>query len=176
MSEQIIKKSNQQGENDRKTNTENGKSLNKKKEIYIYIGTIGIVFIVLAIMISFITSKTNKPKSESEKVINYIESLGKDFYETYYYPQLSKLKENNMIEGSIEEYLHNFEKTGIPVSLNRIMELHVKTEESIDKELEKFDCNYDETKFVIYPQSPYDKNSYKITPYIVCNNLKAEEK
>lgn len=175
MNDQTIENSNQDWNNIEK-NRNRKIFTNKIKEMFIYIGIVIIVFIIFSVVIIFMKNGTNKPKSESEQVIKYMTNLGKDFYETYYYPQLSKLKENNMIEGSIEEYLYNFEKTGISVSLNKVIELQFKTEEAIDKELKKFDCDYDKTKFLIYPQSPYEKKSHKITPYIVCNNLKVEEK
>ena len=57
-----------------------------------------------------------------------------------------------------------------------MISIEAAIKEAIDKELSKYDCNYDETKFIIFPKDPYEKNSYKIEAHLSCKNLKVNEK
>ena len=109
-------------------------------------------------------------KTDSENISEYIEKLGKEFYEDYYYQQLKNLKENHMIE-DINTFLKNYETTGISVTLNQMIELHFKTEKEINRYLKKYQCDYETTGFIIYPKSPYEKKSYRLESHISCNNL-----
>jgi len=121
----------------------------------------------------FIHYSTESKKNASENVEEYIEKLGKEFYEDYYYLQLEDLIENQMIEDT-PTFLENFVTTGIPVTLNQILELHFKTEKELRKSLEKYQCDYETTGFIIYPEHPYEKKSYRIEPQIACKNLNLE--
>lgn len=139
----------------------------KKKIIYLSI----IILLILIIAIYFISKELiERNKTDRERVTSYVEDLAKDFYEDYYYPQLSDMKKNQLIE-DIPMFLSNFEHQGIPVSLNNLIETHYKTEEEINKVLKEYQCSFEETGFQIYPLSPYHKNSYKIDLHIVCDNL-----
>lgn len=148
----------------------NNKINDKQKKIIIYLFIIALI--IIAIGLYFLLKKEEeKNVTDTDKVINYVEKLGRNFYEDYYYQQLEMMyqtEESNDIKG----FLANFEQTGIPVTLNKVIELHFKTKESINQELSKYDCDFEETKFVIYPKDPYEKNSYKIEPHVVCKNIK----
>ena len=109
-------------------------------------------------------------KSASENVTEYIEKLGKAFYEDYYYLQLSGLKSNHMVEDT-STFLENFVTSGIPVTLNQVLELHFKTEKQVNKAIKKYQCDFETTGFIIYPEPPYEKKSYRIEPHISCQNL-----
>ena len=113
-------------------------------------------------------------KTDSENISQYIEKLGKEFYENYYYPQLKDLQANHMIEDRTT-FLKNFETTGIPVTLNRVIELRFKTEKEINRYLRNYQCDFKTTGFTVYPKSPYEKKSYQLEPHIVCQNLDLEK-
>lgn len=143
-----------------------------KKIIYLII----VVLIIVTIGLYFLLKKEEgKNETQSDRAINYVEKLGKDFYEDYYYEQIETIHQNDE-STDIKSFLTNFEENGISVTLNKVIELHFKTKETIDKELSKYDCNYDETKFIIFPKDPYEKNSYKIEAHLSCKNLKVNEK
>lgn len=149
------------------------RSIERKKKIILYI--LIILLTVIVICFYFLTSKyMENKKPDSENVIEYMEKLGKEFYESYYYPQLGELKKNDMIE-DIPIFLKNFTDTGISVSLKKVIDLHFRTEESINKTLEKYKCDFSKTQFIIYPQEPYEKKSYKIEPQIVCEKINLEK-
>lgn len=137
----------------------------KQKKIIIYL--IIITLIIITIGLCFLLKKPEKHEKTTDKATGYIEDLGKDFYKDYYYGQMETIHQKD-----IKTFLMNFEETGIPVTLNQVIELHFKTKEEIDKELSEYDCDYEETKFTIYPKDPYDNNSYKIEPHVVCKNIK----
>ncbi len=142
----------------------------KKKMIYLSI----IIVLIMVILIYFVSKAfLEARKTNQERVTEYIEKLAKDFYEDYYYPQLNDMKENELIE-DIPTFLSNFEQRGIPISLNQLIEVHYKTESEINKVLKNYQCSFEETGFQIYPQSPYQKDSYKLDLHIVCENLSKE--
>jgi len=157
-----------QSENSKKIKSFMG---NKKQNICI------IVFVLLLLVLSLpfiIHSYMENKKSDLESVTEYIEKLGKKFYEDYYYLQLSELKENNMIEDS-SNFLENFVINGIPVTLNQVIELHFKTEKELNKFLKKYQCDFETTGFTIYPEAPYEKKSYRLEPHVSCSNLNLEK-
>lgn len=141
----------------------------KQKKMVIYITIFVLTIIVIG---GYFLAKVylGDRKTDSEKVIEYMEELGRDFYENYYYSQLDSLKGNLMIEDTTS-FLKNFEQEGISVPLTRVIELHFRTEKAINKQIGKYKCDFSQTKFIIYPQSPYEKKSYKLEPHIMCNNL-----
>lgn len=144
----------------------------KKKNIYLVLLILVLLVLILPLIIhSYIQSK----KSASENVTEYIEKLGKKFYEDYYYQQLSGLKGNHMVEDT-STFLENFVTSGIPVTLNQVLELHFKTEKQINKAIKKYQCDFETTGFIIYPEPPYEKKSYRIEPHISCQNLGSEKK
>lgn len=149
------------------------KLTDRQKKLIIY--AIIVILIIGVILLFFVSEKSQeKEKSDTEKAIEYVRELGKDFYEDYYYEQLSDLKENEMIE-DIPTFLANFKETGISVSLNVVIQNHFRTKEAIKKEIGEYNCDFDDTKVMIYPSDPYEKTSYKIAPILNCKNLKEEE-
>ena len=152
-------------ENDKKF----GKFIGEKKKEIICITVL--ILILLGFSLPFlIHSYMEGKKTTLENVTEYIEKLGKEFYEDYYYLQLKDLKTNHMIEDT-PSFLENFVTNGIPVTLNQILELYFKTEKEINKYLKKYQCDFETTGFIIYPESPYEKNSYHLEPHIACKNL-----
>lgn len=138
----------------------------KQKKIIIYL--IIITLIIIAIGLYFLLSKEEeKNETPEDKVTSYVEKLGKDFYKEYYYEQMKTIHQDD-----VKTFLNNFGETGIPVTLNLVIDLHFKTKEEIDKKLSEYDCDYEKTKFTIYPKEPYDNNTYKIEPHMSCKNIK----
>ena len=143
----------------------------KRKIIYITF----LILIILLFSLPFIYHNyMESKKTDSENISQYIEKLGKEFYENYYYPQLKDLQANHMIEDRTT-FLKNFETTGIPVTLNRVIELRFKTEKEINRYLRNYQCDFKTTGFTVYPKCPYEKKSYQLEPHIVCQNLDLEK-
>ncbi len=168
-----MEKENLEAEKKEKPKKEKKELTDKQKKLIVY-AIIGIL--VIGVIVLYFASKKaqENEKTDTEKAIEYVRELGKDFYETYYYPQLAELKENEMIE-DIPTFLANFTDTGISVSLNVVTQNHFRTEEAINKEIGDYKCDFDDTKVIIYPVEPYEKTSYKIAPMLSCKNLKEEE-
>lgn len=142
----------------------------KQKKIIVY--AIIVLLILSVIGLYFLSDYYNEiRKTDSERMIEYMENLGKDFYEDYYFDQLGELKKQNMIQ-DVTSFLANLEKDGISVSLDLVIDQQFRNREEIKKEIGKYDCDYSATKVVIYPQEPYNKKAYEVKAHVTCNNLK----
>ena len=104
----------------------------KRLSIYGIIGILIIIVIIIAIF-SFNSETGNTPEEKTE---NYLEKTVKGFYEDYYYEQLIKLEENEMIAGDVATFLSNYTTEGIPVSINVLINNKYITD--IDEEVQSW--------------------------------------
>lgn len=143
-----------------------------KKKIMIYAG---IAFILILIIVIAIVARniSKNNRTEKERLTDYIQNKAENFYQDSYYPQVSKLTDD------IETFLSNFQNEGISMSINVLIDNGAMTEEDAKNNMKNKDddikCDYDNTKAVIYPKSPYKKNSYDIRVQLDCG-LKVNEK
>lgn len=117
------------------------------------------VVILLSMFIIF--KKTNK-EDELEILLEQFEKIGVDFYENFYYQQIGSTQEE------VEQFLEKYNTIGIKINLDNLS--RYKTEENsetIEKLIEK--CNKQNTKVIIYPEEPYEQNSYKTEVATECN-------
>ena len=144
----------------------------KQKKLVLYFG-IGIVVLIVIILSIVIGNSNKKELSEKERLTNYLEKKAKNFYQNDYYQQVSKLTDDMQV------FLSNFEKEGISMSINILIENGVITEEEAKENMKNKDnntkCDYDNTKAVIYPKEPYEKTSYDIRIQLDCD-LETTEK
>lgn len=148
------------------------KNINNKK-IILWAGLILITILLIAGLTVLTKDKATYTKNEQERLSNYIEKKSKNFYENIYYPQLSDIVDE------VDTFLQNFEEEGIPLSINVLIEQNVITEEEAQKEMKNKDnntqCDFNNTKAVIYPKNPYKKDSYKLEIRLDCNLENTEQ-
>lgn len=136
----------------------------KKLSIYGIIGILIVIVIIIAIF-SFDSENGNTPEEKTE---NYLEETVKGFYEDYYYEQIVKLEENEMIDGDVATFLSNFTTEGLPVSIRVMIDNKYIGESEIKEHIGKYGCNYDNTIVRIYPTSPYGKEDYTLKTTLDC--------
>lgn len=140
-------------------------SMNKKIKQLIEIVGIIVAIILVALIIYFLL--VTKPASEKE-LKGYLNDMGKDFYTTFYYKQIS----NGKSDEEIQNYLSKFKDIGIKVSLTGLSEYNAGGNDAI---IEKFknesneECNRTNTKVIIYPKEPYTKTDYVLETVLDCN-------
>ena len=141
----------------------------KRLSIYGIIGILIIIVIIIAIF-SFKSNPENtlKGNTPKEKTENYLEDTVKGFYEDYYYEQIVKLEENEMIDGDVATFLSNFTTEGLPVSIRAMIDNKYIGESEIKEHIGKYGCNYDNTIVRIYPTSPYGKEDYTLKTTLDC--------
>ena len=131
----------------------------KKCNKVIIIAICAVVVIAIGIVLKFINS-------DEKKITNSIKTMGESFYTEYYYPSLSKDRDKK----ELEKILSNFKDKGIKINLKN---LAIYNNGKYKKEIDSFKnkdkkCNQTGTKVIIYPNSPYGKNDYKIDVELDC--------
>lgn len=133
----------------------------KNKKIIIICSVI--VAIILAILIFSLLTKGD---SQEKKLTEKMETMGRQFYEEFYYEQVGKSEEEK------KSFVKKYETIGIKVSLSNLSRYNTQNSEEILKEFvnsnTKESCDKDNSKVIIYPQSPYEKNNYKIEVKLEC--------
>lgn len=137
----------------------------KNKKIIIICSVI--VAIILAILIFSLLAKGD---SQEKKLTEKMETMGRQFYEEFYYEQVGKSEEEK------KSFVKKYETIGIKVSLSNLSRYNTQNSEEILKEFvnskTKESCDKDNSKVIIYPQSPYEKNNYKIEVKLECGFTK----
>lgn len=135
------------------------KEMLKNKKNLLVIGGIAVAIIVVLVLV-FTVFGGNKEKEMSQETLeNKLEKLGARFYEENYYAGVKA-------EGKTE-MLANFVDSGIKVDITSIG-LLVKIDEDVKNQLDKDECNYDETKVIIYPKQPFGAKDYTIKLELSC--------
>lgn len=139
--------------------------MKKNKKLVIQILIILISLILVALIINLVL----QPKTYSKKYLtNELTEMGEKFYTTFYYDQISTGK--NYAE--VKTYLAKYKDIGIKVSLTDLSQYN-STEN--DEKIEKFknengeQCNWENTKVIIYPKDPYTKTDYTTEAILDCN-------
>lgn len=123
----------------------------KNKKILILL--IGIVILAIVIILSIFTfSKIDKENKREKEMKN----LGKSFYEEIYYKQL--------VDSDIElkDFLSKYKENGIKFDLKTLVNYNDENKEFFDN------CNLEDSKITIYPEEPFEKDSYKIKLTLQC--------
>lgn len=125
--------------------------------------SIGICCVIAVIGVFLIFG--GKAKTEEQKIANSLETLGRDWYDNYFYEAAATVQADGV--DTREDFLQRFTETGIKVNLNNL-ELHVDDETEMEI-FEKNNCDKEETKIIIYPQKPYGVGDYKIETVLKCS-------
>lgn len=131
-----------------------------KKKLLIIIGAAVLVVAGVVVALVLLLGGGNEKKLTSN-----LTTLGKQFYEEFYYPSQEKS------QSDVKEFVKKFEKTGIKVNLENIAKVS-KVDQELVKEMvnkkTKETCNKTESYVVIKPKKPYGKTDYEITVNLEC--------
>ena len=144
------------------------KNINKKVFVIL-----GVVLVVIVLIVSLVIAKPFEGKSQEEKLTNRLEELGIDFYENFYYNQISKDDKER------EEFLKKYTDIGIKINLDNLSRFKVEETKKIIKEFvndeTKKECDKVNSVVVIYPKEPYKKESYKVDVILDCGYKKSKK-
>lgn len=136
---------------------------NKRNVIILAVLIVAIVFICV-IFNKNSNSSSNVIKKQKEELSGYLEEMGKDFYENFYYDQVG----NGTAKS---EFLSRFTSIGIKVNLDNLSRISDSNQELSAKFINSNtgeECDKENTKVYIYPTEPYGKTDYKITVELNC--------
>lgn len=153
--------------------------MEKKKIIIISIIAAVVIAAVAGVLIYF---GVQKSKNNQAELTTNLETLGKSFYEDFYYPhQVQAIEQKNAklkkkeTPSTIEGLLKNYEKTGISVNLENISKVSSVDKNLVDSMVNKKTkekCNFEKSKVTIKPVAPYGKTDYTIEVTLDCGNFK----
>lgn len=130
-----------------------------KKKIGIIAGA---AILVVAIVIGIILFLG---RSNEKQLTANLNTLGKQFYEDFYYPSQEKSQDD------VKAFVKKFEKTGIKINLENIAKIS-KVDQDLVKSMvnkkTKKECDAKQTTVTIYPEKPYGKSNYKIEVNLEC--------
>jgi uncharacterized membrane protein YhiD involved in acid resistance len=130
-----------------------------KKKIGIIAGA-AVVVIGIGVALILLLGGNNEKKLNAN-----LTTLGKQFYEEFYYPSQEKSQED------VKTFIKKFEKTGIKVNLENIAKVSKVDKELVDSMINKKTkkkCDTTESYVIIYPEKPYGKTNYKIEVNLEC--------
>lgn len=138
------------------------KKIKFNKKVLMLIG----VILIAVIIVSLVLGLSKGKKSQKEILTSELEALGIDFYENFYYDQISSDEDERI------EFLKKYKDIGIKINLDNLSRF--KTDET-KKILKKFvndktkkECDKTNSMVIIYPKKPYEKDSYSIDVVLDC--------
>ena len=141
---------------------EETKTTNKNNSVIcIVIGAVLVVALIVAACFMFI-----KKGGQEASLSKSLESMGKDFYENFYYTQVGSTDEERA------NFLSKYESIGIKINLDNLSRYdNNKNSDKINKFVNNKTnkaCDKTNTRVIVYPQKPYNKTSYKIETQLDC--------
>ena len=141
------------------------------KQVYIIVAAVlGAALVALAVIFFLsLMQSTNQSQLESD-----LETLGRDFYETYYFEQLSAAYASDEDPNKLEHFLALYADNGIKVNLDNLRQYPTDKLDNAalvaDFKNSETDepCDSINTKVTIYPQSPYSKTNYRLETTLIC--------
>ena len=149
---------------------EETKTTNKNNSVIcIVIGAVLVVALIVAACFMFI-----KKGGQEASLSKSLESMGKDFYENFYYTQVGSTDEERA------NFLSKYETIGIKINLDNLSRYdNNKNSDKINKFVNNKTnkaCDRTNTRVIVYPQKPYNQTSYKIETQLDCGFDEAETK
>ena len=130
-----------------------------KKKLGIICGAAVVVIGIVVALVLLLGGNNEK------KLVSNMETLGKQFYEEFYYPSQEKSQED------IKAFIKKFEKTGIKINLENIAKISKVDKELVDSMINKKTkkkCDAKNTSVTIIPEKPYGKTNYKVKVELDC--------
>ena len=137
----------------------NKKEEANKKPIGFIVGVVCIVLAIAAVLFFFVF-RDNRAELNRE-----LESIGREFYENFYYNQVGK---NDKERAS---FLDAYSKLGIIVNLDNLAGTATNKEQLLNKFVNRKTgkkCNTANSKVTIYPKDPYGQKDYTIEASVDC--------
>ena len=126
----------------------------------------GLLVVILAIIL--IITLTKPKKTNKEQLTSSLETLGRKYYEEFYYPSAANSDDVNQKR----EFLQNFSSVGLRVTLENLLRYNDTLENKDNTEYKnkkkKEDCDQKKTMVVIYPKAEYSSKDYDIKVELVC--------
>ena len=97
-----------------------------------------------------------KDVSSKDDLLDVLTNVGKNYYEREYYTLLTD-----------KEVLSNFTEFGLKISLAKV-NLIFPFSKGLNESLDKYKCDVNASKIIIYPESPYKVKDYKIKLQLSC--------
>ena len=149
---------------------EETKTTNKNNSVIcIVIGAVLVVALIVAACFMFI-----KKGGQEASLSKSLESMGKDFYENFYYTQVGSTDEERA------NFLSKYETIGIKINLDNLSRYdNNKNSDKINKFVNNKTnkaCDRTNTRVIVYPQNPYNQTSYKIETQLDCGFDEVETK
>ena len=135
---------------------------------------IGSIVIVVALVGLGICLAMNNNKSvKGPKVLTeYLDEIGRDFYENFYYDQIGK------DDQSRAAFVEKYKDIGFKFSIDNLSRWTTKDEakdQKYAKMISEFknnetgeECDKDKTMLILYPVSPYGKKNYTVEVELAC--------
>lgn len=128
----------------------------KKHKVPFIICVLALIVIIVLLIIM---------PSRKERLTNYLEDMGRDYYENFYY------KTNPGGKIDTKEFIAKFSSVGIKVNLDTLGRVNDDNKDIISKFK---GCDSEVTRAIIYPQKPYGKKDYRISVELDCKGIKSD--
>jgi len=130
---------------------------NSNKTILV-IGAVVAIVLVIVCVLMFTNKKNDNPKNgnNGESLETILTNLGKEFYETKYYPTLQD-----------KQVLANYVNSGLNIRLTNL-DVILPINDEIRSKLDENNCNYDNTRIMIYPEEPFEAKNYTLKVELAC--------
>ena len=137
---------------------EKKKNIFTKKNIILFSSILVVLILLIVGLIIFFSPKNI--------VTRKVKSMGKEYYSEYLWVVIAEGRTND----ELGQILSNYKDIGIKANLNTLSSsFDKKNKKEIDKKIiKKYKCNSKNTKAVIYPKDPYNKDDYKIKVELDC--------
>lgn len=147
-------------------------SSSEKRKNMVAVCVVAVVLIGVFVAVFMLTKGFGK--SLEDKLSKNLTDMGKEFYTEFYYVEISKNKSTT----EVAENLEKFKDIGIKINLDnlsRYKDGKFKDMVAEFKNEKGTACNVNNTRAIIYPESPYGKNNYKIEVELDCGFETANE-
>ena len=124
------------------------------------------LFIVMSVFALLVfTGCGKKDSNNKEELIKNLETMGKSFYEEFYYPHQAASNED------VAKFLETYSENGIKADLENISKVSVVDKELAEKMVNnktKEKCDTKKTTITFYPKTPYGKTDYEMQVNLEC--------
>lgn len=146
------------------------KIFKENKKVILIIGII--VVLLVALLVAFLVFGGNNTNKQEKTLTKYIDEMGRDFYENFYYEQIGKDDDARI------NFVQDFKDIGIKINLDNLSRYTTNDEEKDKKFADMIaefknkktntECNKENTRIIIYPTSPYHKTDYNVEINLDC--------
>ncbi len=136
-----------------------------KKPLIITAAVIALAGLGIGVFFLISSLSSNESRLESD-----LTTLGRDFYQNYYYNQLTTAYEDE----KLTNFLAKYKETGIKVNLDNLSRYPSETLDNaaltsaFKNSHTNQECDKSSTKVTIYPESPFGRENFRIESELSC--------